>query len=49
MFDILFALLLASGFSLLLAGSYLVFCLLLYVVYRLDGGKMGLFKYLNKM
>ena len=49
MFDLLFALLLAGGASLLLALAYLVFCMFLYIVYRLDGGKLGLLAYLNKM
>ena len=49
MYDLLFALMLAGGFTLFLCASYLVFCMFLYVIYRLDGGKMGLFKYLNRM
>lgn len=49
MFDLLFVLMLAGGFSLFLGLSYLVFCVFLYFIYRLDGGKMGLVSYLNKM
>ena len=49
MYELLFALLLAGGASLLLALAYLVFCMFLYMLYRLDGGKMGLISYLNKM
>lgn len=49
MFDLLFAPLLAGGLSLALALLYMVFCLFLYAVYKMDGGKMGLISYLNKM
>lgn len=48
MYDLLFALIIGGGFALGLAATYLVFYLFLYMIYRIDGGKMGLWKYLNK-
>jgi hypothetical protein len=49
MFDLLFALLLAGGFSLALGLAYLLFCLVLFIVYKATGGRLDLISYLEKM
>ena len=49
MYDLLFALLLAGGFSLALGLAYLLFCTVLFIVYKLTGGRLDLISYLEKM
>ena len=49
MLNLLFALVISGGLALALSLAYLAFCMFLYVVYRLDGGKNGFISYLNKM
>jgi hypothetical protein len=49
MYDLLFALLIAGGFSLALALAYLLFCLALYIVNKLSGGRFDLISFLEKL
>ena len=49
MYDLMFALLIAGGFSLALGLAYLVFCLLLFFLYKVSGGRLDLISYLEKM
>ncbi len=48
MYDLLFALLCAGAFSLFLSAAWIVFTIFLYIVYKLDGGRLGLISYLKK-
>ena len=49
MYELLFALILAGGCSLALALAYLLFCLVLFIVYKATGGRLDLISYLEKL
>ena len=49
MYELLFALLLAGGCSLTLALAYLLFCLALWIINKLSGGRLDLISYLEKL
>lgn len=49
MYELLFALLIAGGFSLALALAYGLFCLALFIIYKASGGRLDLISYLEKM
>ena len=49
MLDLIVAAAAAACFFSAIIAAHFVFCLALFVVYRMDGGKMGLWAYLNEM
>ena len=49
MYDLIFALLMAGGLSLALALAYMLFCLALFFLYKMDGGRLGLISYFKKL
>ena len=48
MYDLLFALICAGAFSLALAAAWVMFTGFLYIIYKLDGGRLDLISYLKK-
>lgn len=48
MYEMLFTLLIAGAASLLLALAGVLFELFLFLIYKLDGGRLGLISYLKK-
>ena len=49
MYELLFALILAGGFSLALALAYLLFCLGLWSLNKLSGGRLDLISFLENL
>ncbi len=49
MYDLLFGLLISTAAAFAFALAYMAFELLLFIVYKLDGGRMGLVSYFKKL
>ena len=49
MFEFIFSFGVVGFFCLALSVGYIVYTFFLYIVYKLDGGKMGLIKYFKNM